>query len=81
MIRRIFWDAAAACALVALGTFGVRAVLSLDDLQRRVQVAEAQVRALAMPMTSPIRPDATVQECTTVYKCRKEKNYHLRSGK
>lgn len=78
MIRRIFWEVAAFCALLWLATYGTRALLSLE---KRVELAEAQVAALAMPLTSPIKPDATVQECTTTYNCKKVKNYHARMTK
>lgn len=81
MIRRIFWEVAAAVALLWLGTYGVKAVLSLDDMEQRMKRAEAQVAALTMPMTSPIKPDATVQECGTTYNCKKVKNYHARMTK
>lgn len=79
MIRRIFWEVAAFCALLWLATYGTSALLSLE---KRVKTAEAQVAALSMPMTSPIRCDATTQNCTTEDKCNRQKpKCYVRSGK
>lgn len=78
MIRQIFWEVAAFCALLWLATYGTRALLSLEN---RVKVAEAQVAALAMPMTSPIRCDATTQQCGTTFDCKKPKCYVRKESK
>lgn len=69
MFWRIFWEVAAASALVALATIGTHAVFSLDKKQQpTIVVVEA-------PLGRPIICDATVQSCSTSYGCNRPKCY------
>lgn len=54
MIRRVFWEVAAACALVWLGTYGTKAVMSLEKKQPQ-PVARFEPR-----MVHPVQCDATM---------------------
>lgn len=66
MIRRIFWEAAACLSLIALATLGPRILLALE--KQPIVYIEA-------PLGRPIICDATVQQCTTSYKCQRPKCY------